>query len=164
MPLSDHPEVRLSIELANQQVAQADREAIEAQFWPTYLQTTWLRRDNASNDQFLVELGIPLFGRDDEQANLAFGEAQILNARAEWVAAQVKGQVKMARAALTSREAQVKSARGNLTSTTDKREVGNPIEQARLKRIERNLELDIKRLELLVERAKIQLKLSLAQP
>ena len=97
-----HPEVRLAIETAKQQRARADREAVEAGFWPAYLQTSWQRSDNAANDQFLVELGIPLLGGNDQQAAVALGEARILDARAQWVAVQIASEVKMARAAVKS--------------------------------------------------------------
>ncbi|MBV72373.1 MAG: hypothetical protein CMH52_13695 [Myxococcales bacterium] len=163
VPLADHPEVRLAIETANQQRARADRDAAEAGGWPTYLQTSWRRSDNAVNDQFLLELGIPLLGGNKEQAALALGEARILNARAQWVASQVAAEVKMARAAVKSRQEQVKSARKNLVVDAVQ-SLGNPVEQARFKRLKKHLEFDVERLTLLVERAQIQLKLALGEP
>ena len=162
--LVEHPEVVVAMEDANLSSLRADAREGEGGFWPSFLETSWQRNDGGATDQFLLELGVPLFTDRSERAAVARGQADRARGEARWIAQKVATRVRLARALLKSRLAQLASTRSALKSPQAAPAIGSPAEQARVKRLRARLQINIEGLEHAVEAARIDLQAALSIP
>ena len=163
-PLAAHPEVIVAIEDANLSSLRADARSGETGFWPTFVETSWQRNDGGATDQFLVELGVPLLSDRGRRAAVARGQAQVAIGEARWVAQNVATRVRLARALVKSRQAQLESARASLKTPGPDAAIGSPAEQARVTQLQARLLINVQKLEHAVEGAKIALQAALCIP
>jgi hypothetical protein len=162
--LAEHPEVIVAIEDANLSTLRADVRSGEAGLWPSFVETSWQRNDGGATDQFLVELGVPLLTDRSRRAAVARGQAKVAVGEARWVAQSVATRVRLAKALLKSRLAQLESAQSSLKTPGPDATIGSPAEQARVTRLRARLLLNVQKLEHAVEAAKISLQAVLSVP
>jgi len=165
--LSEHPEVSMVLADAQQLAIRASERQIESTFWPSFFETSWQRSDKGANNQFLVEIGLPLTNDRNERAEKARGEAQVAASHAQWVAQEIAVRVRMAQSLVTSLERQLADARKSVQSrqkTPPVPGMGSPLDQLKMETLRRQLKSDVMRLSLSLESARIELQRALAIP